>query len=113
MLSTLKGVRGVLGSRGTVVSFWGPRKQRQGAGGPTAWSGHSTSGSSLSKTGWPNRVTVSQQRSRILMGWGAGSKVGKIGGGPEEGCLLRECHLMQEKKAHHGRSQVQDFLSCL
>ena len=59
---------------------------------PQHESGHSTSASSLSKTGWPNRVTVSQQRSRMLMGWGGGSKAGKIGGGPEEGCSPRECH---------------------
>lgn len=86
MLSTLRECE-VLGSRGTVVSFWGPRKPKLwGRWSHSMGSGHSTSGSSLSKTGWPNRVTVSQQRSRILMGWGAGSKVGKIGGGPEEGC---------------------------
>lgn len=59
---------------------------------PQYGSGRSTNRSSLRKTGWPNRGTVSQQRSRVLMGWGGGSKVGKIGGDPEEGCLLRGCH---------------------
>ena len=48
---------------------------------PQHGSGHSTNGSSLSKTGWPNRVALSQQRSRVLMRWGGGSKVAKIGGG--------------------------------